>query len=164
MIKNGKLFGKINLIDAGVILLIMVLLVAGTLKFKTFNKKIEASAVGTITYTVIINNVRDYTAGAFVSGDTVFDSGTNVNIGTIRNVEAKTALIAKNLADGTVKMIENPYKKDVILTIEVPGTASDTGYFANRSIELKIGSEKNIETRYATTLGKIGSIEYNEGV
>ena len=134
------------------------------MKFKTFNKKIEASAAGTITYTVIINNVRDYTADAFVSGDTVFDSGTNVNIGTIRNVEAKTALIAKNLADGTVKMIENPYKKDVILTIEVPGTASDTGYFANRSIELKIGSEKNIETRYATTLGKIGSIEYNEGV
>ena len=105
MIKNGKLFGKINLIDAGVILLIIVLLVAGTLKFKTFNKKIEASAMGTITYTVIINNVRDYTAEAFVSGDTVFDSGTNVNIGTIKNVETKAALVAESLADGTIKMM-----------------------------------------------------------
>lgn len=164
MIKNGKLFGKINIIDAGVVLLIVALLIVGTLKFKTFDKKIDASATGKITYTVIIKNVREYTADAFVSGDTVFDSGTNVNIGTIRNVEVKTALVAKNLANGTVKMLENPYKKDVILTIETPGTASDVGYFANKSIELKIGSEKNIETRYATTLGKIGSIEYNEGV
>lgn len=164
MIKNGKLFGKINIIDAGVVLLIIVLLLVGMLKFKTFDKKIDASATGKITYTVIIKNVREYTVDAFVSGDTVFDSGTNVNIGKIVKVETQNATIAKSLANGNVKIIENPYKKDIILTIETPGTASQVGYFANKSIELKIGSEKTIETLYATTLGKIGSIEYNEGV
>ena len=72
-------------------------------------------------------------------------------------------MIAKSMVDGTVKVVENPYKKDVILTIETPGTVTDLGYFANKSIELKVGSEKNIETLYATTIGKIGSIAYSEG-
>lgn len=163
MVKNGKLFGKINIIDAGVVLLIVALLVVGTLKFKTFDEKIDASNMGKIIYTVVIKNVREYTAEAFTSGDIVFDSGTNVNIGKVVKVESSNATLARTLANGNVKIVENPYKKDITLTIETLGTASQVGYFANKSIELKVGSEKTIETLYAITSGKIESIEYSEG-
>ena len=163
MIKDGKLFGKINLFDAGILLLILALIVAGITKFKTFNQTVDASDLGTIIYTFEIPNVREYTAKAFVSGDSIYDSGTNVNIGVIRKVESKPAMIAKSLVDGSVKMIQNEYKNDVILTIETPGSVNNVGYFANKSIELKVGSEKEVETRYAISSGKITSINYNEG-
>lgn len=163
MIKDGKLFGKINLFDAAILLLLLALIIAGISKFRTFNETVDASELGKITYTFTISNVRDYTANAFVSGDSVYDSGTNVNIGTIKKVEAKPARTAKSLADGSVKVLENEYKNDIILTIETPGSVNDIGYFANKSIELKIGSEKEIETRYAISSGKITSINYNEG-
>lgn len=163
MIKDGKLFGKINLFDAGILLLVLALVIAGISKFKTFNETADSSNIGNIMYTFEIYNVRGYTADAFVSGDSVYDSGTNVNIGVIRNVETRPAKIIKTMADGSVKVIENEFKKDVILTIETPGTVNNVGYYANKSIELKVGSEKEIETRYATTSGKIASIKYNEG-
>ena len=163
MIRNGKLFGKINLFDAAIVLLLVILIIAGVSKFKTFNETVDASDLGKITYTITIYNVRDYTANAFISGDSVYDSGTNVNIGVIKNVEKIPAQSIKTLVDGSVKILENKYKNDVILTIETPGTVTDVGYYANKSIELKVGSEKEIETRYATTFGKITSINYNEG-
>lgn len=163
MIKDGKLFGKINLFDFGIILLIIALVIVGALKFRTLDRTVDASTPGKITYTVKVNNVREYTWNAYASGDSVYDSSTNVFIGTITNVSATPAKTFSQLQDGKVKKLENPYKYDVVLTVETPGTMTDAGYYANKSIELKVGSEKNIETRYVKTMGKIGSIEYSEG-
>lgn len=163
MFKNGKIFGKVNLLDGTVLVLVIALLIAGALKFRTFNKTVDSNSNGKVVYTFIINNVREYTLSAFKSGDNVFDGMTDVNIGHIIKVDAKDANIINALADGTTILSDNPYKKDIILTIEAPGSSTSTAYFANKSIELKIGSEKNIKTLYAETAGKIASIEYIEG-
>ncbi len=163
MIKDGKIFGKINIFDFAILILIVALILVGTLKFRTLDETVDSSKLGKITYTVLINNVRDYTINAFASGDAVYDSASDVNIGVITDVNATTSKSFSAIQDGTIKEIENPYKYDVTLTIETPGTVTDAGYFANKSIELKVGSEKNIETLYAKTLGKIGSIIYSEG-
>lgn len=163
MIKDGKLFGKINIIDFGIVVLILALIIAGSVKFKTFDEQIDAGSLNTITYTFYVNNVRDYTAKALMSGDKVFDSATNVYIGTIKNVEVTSAKVEKELLDGKTILAENPYKIDILLTIETPGTVTNTGYFANKSIELKVGSEKTIDTKYATTVGRIRSIVKSEG-
>ena len=160
MLKNGKLFGKINLFDALIVLLIVILILVGTLKFKTFDKAVDSNSNGKIIYTFLINNVRNYTLNAFQSGDSVFDSLTDINIGKIINVEAQNARIIKSLENGKTIIAENPYKNDVILTIETPGSDTNNAYYANKSVELKVGSEKKIETRYATSSGRIGSIKY----
>lgn len=162
MFKDGKLFGKINLFDFAIVILVIILIIAGATKFKTFDKTVDASAMGKIQYTFLIKDVRSYTADALESGDAVFDSATNINIGTITNVKKEPAKVTKSLADGSTKIFENEYKNDVILTIETPGTMSNTGYFANKSIELKVGSEKEIETLYMTSLGRVASISYIE--
>lgn len=163
MIKDGKLFGKINLFDAAILFLILILIVAGILKFKTFNKTANGDAsLGKITYTMIINNVRDYTADSFVSGDAVYDSGTNIQIGNITNIATRDARIIKSLVDGRTEIVENPYRKDIILTVETPGTSTENGYYANKSIELKIGSEKKIKTLYSVTTAEISSLIYEE--
>lgn len=164
MLKNGKLFGKINLFDAAITILIVALIFAGATKFKTFNESVDASEMGNIEYTMTIYGVRDYTADAFASGDKVFDVGTNVNIGTIKNIARKPAQTYRAMQDGIIKSIENEYRCDVTLTIVVPGTVTDTGYFANKSIELKVGSEKSIETLYASTYAKITSVKYSENI
>ena len=163
MIKDGKLFGKINLFDFGILLLIVALLIVGTLKFRTLDKMVDASTPGKIIYTIEVNNVRDYTVNSFQSGDKVFDSLTSVYIGDIKKVESFPAKIEDALENGDTKLLENPYKADLVLTIETPGTVTDVGYYANKSIELKVGSEKTIETKYVKTLGKVSSIEYIEG-
>lgn len=162
LVKNGKLFGKVNLFDVAVILMILFLVIAGFTKFKTFNKAVDGGSMGKVIYTFIINDVRNYTSKAFASGDSVFDTMTDINIGKIINVETRDARIVKGLATGKSIVTENPYKNDIILTIEAPGSVTDSAYFANKSVELKVGSEKKIETLYATVSGKIGSIVYTD--
>ena len=57
-----------------------------------------------------------------------------------------------------------PNKYDLVLVIETQGTIDNSGYFANRSVELKVGSEKIIETLYAKSTGIITEIAHeNEG-
>ena len=66
------------------------------------------------------------------------------------------------MSDVKTIVAENPYKKDIILTIETPGSSTNNAFFANKSVELKVGSEKTIETLYTTTLAKVRSITYSE--
>ena len=163
MIKEGKLFGKINIFDFLIVVLIIALVAVGFLKFRTFNNKVDTSSKGKIKYTYIINNVRDYTLKALQSGDTVFDTLTDVNIGKITNIDVRDARDIKSLENGESIVSENEYKKDIILTIETPGSSTSDAYFANKSIELKVGSEKALETLYAAVHGRIASIVYSDG-
>lgn len=162
MMKNIKLFGKFNLFDITILILIIALVIFGTVKYRTLDKAVDTSTSGNIIYTILISNVRNYTVDAFIIGDMIFDSGTNVNIGKIINVESRPAKLVKTLEDGTAKVLENEFRNDMILTIETPGSSTNEGYYANKSIELKVGSEKEVETKYAKTYGKISSINYNE--
>ena len=163
MLKNGKLFGKVNLFDAAIIILVLILVIVGISKFKIFDSTVDSNSSGKIKYTVLINDVRDYTIKALQSGDIVYDTTTDINIGKITNIESRNAKTIKSLASGQAIVAENPYRKDIILTIETPGSNTNNGYFANKSIELKVGSEKKIETLYTMSMGKISSIEYVEG-
>lgn len=162
MIKEGKLFGRINIFDFLIVVLVIALIAVGFLKFRTFNKTVDTDSKGKITYTYIINDVRRYTLDALKSGDSVFDSLTDVCIGKIVKIDSEDATNIDSLEDGKSIVSENKYKKDIILTIETPGSSTKEAFFANKSIELKVGSQKVVETLYASVNGRIGSIVYSE--
>ena len=162
MFKNGKLFGKINMFDALILIIVVALVVAGITKFRTFNQTVDTSLPGKITYEFLISNVRDYTLKSFQSGDEVYDEASKINIGKIVSIDSRDAKVIKSFADGSTEIVQNPYRKDVILTIETPGSETENAYFANKSIELKVGSEKKIETLYASSYGKISKISYEK--
>lgn len=149
---------RINIIDLLVVLVVILLIVAAYVKFGKYNVKTEDSSQETITYTVDVYSVRDYTAMAYQSGDTVFDSLTGVNIGIIQDVQMTDAITYETAENGTLVKATNPYKKDLVITIETPGTVENNAYYANKSIELKVNSQKAIETKYAKTTGTISSI------
>jgi hypothetical protein len=156
MTENKK--KKINIIDLLTVLVLILLIVAAYVKFGKYNVKTEDSTQGTLLYTVDVYSVRNYTAMAYQSGDIVFDSLTGVNIGVIQNVEMTDAVTYEPAQDGKLVKAINPYKKDLVITIKTPGTVENNAYYANKSIELKVNSQKAIETKYAKTTGTISSI------
>ncbi len=149
---------KFNIIDAAVLLVIVLVIWGASIKFGKYNVKTDKSSEGTILYTIDITNVRDYSLQAYQSGDTVFDSLTGVNIGTIQKIESADAVSYENREDGKLVKVVNPYKKDIVLYIETPGTVENNAYYANKSIELKVNSQKAIETKYVKTTGIISNI------
>ena len=156
---------KFNIIDISVIILVLILVLAATVKFGNYNKTTDETAkIDTIDYKIKISNVRNYTVDAFVIGDTVYDNQTNVEIGKIIEKEVTDAKGYEVIKSGKIVETKVPNKYDLVLVIETQGTIDNSGYFANRSVELKVGSEKIIETLYAKSTGIITEIAHeNEG-
>ena len=63
------------------------------------------------------------------------------------------------MENGTAVKTEVPGKYDLKLKIETEGMINTSGYYANKTVELKVGSEKTIETKYVKSTGRIASIE-----
>lgn len=156
MSKKG--FFKINIVDLLVVLVVIILIIAASVKFSKYNTKTEESSETTILYTMNVLNVREYSAEAYKSGDAVYDSLTGVNIGIIKDVTQAEAVTYEITEDGGLSKITNPYRRDLVLYIETPGSVENNAYYANKSIELKVNSQKAIETKYAKTTGTISSI------
>lgn len=150
---------KFNIIDISVIILVLILILAATVKFGNYNKTNDDTAkIDTINYKIKISNVRNYTVDAFVIGDTLYDTQTNVEIGKIIDKEVTDAKGYEVIKSGKIVETKVPNKYDLVLVIETQGTIDNSGYFANRSVELKVGSEKIIETLYAKSTGIITEI------
>ena len=158
MIKDGKIFGKINIVDFFVLLVVVLLVLGAIIKFGKFNNKTEESSNEIIEYKIEVKSIRDFTVKAFESGDIVYDSQTGVNIGKITNVETVPAETYEIMENGKTELVNNTDRYDMTLTIETPGTVETDAYYANKTIELKLDSEKKFETKYAKTTGKVSEI------
>lgn len=159
MFKDGKIFGKINIIDFTVVVVVVLLIACACLKFSKFDKKSDDNTLSqTIEYKMMVKSIRNYTLDAFEVGDIVYDSQSKVEIGKIKNIESIASTSYENLITGEVAELENPYRYDVNFTIETDGVVTSEAYYANKSIELKVNSTKAIETKYAKTTGTITDI------
>lgn len=139
---------------------IITLIIGAVLKFGKFNSNSNENIAQTIEYKLEVDNIREYTVDGIKSGDMVYDSQTGVNIGTITNVEVTNAKTYESTSTGETIIVTNPYKYDMVLTIETPGSITESSYYANKTIELKVDSTKTIETKYVKTTGRF--IEINE--
>ena len=153
---KGKI--RFNIVDFLILLIFVVVIFAAFSKFNKYNEKTEESSETTIYYTIDVNNIRDYSVDAYKIGDAVYDSLTGVAIGTISKIEATNAITYESSEKGEVVKVTNPYRKDVVLYLETLGTIESNAYYANKSIELKVNSQKAIETKYIKTTGIISNI------
>ncbi len=150
---------KINIIDLAVILLVIALIFTAYLKFGVYKHTKTDAEMSKIEYTFKISNIREYTANALKVGDIVYDEQTKLAIGTITAIDVKNSVNAVDTSEGKIVIAENEFRRDVTLTIVTYGLETDKAYFADRSVELKVGSEKKIETLYVKTTGMVMSIK-----
>lgn len=151
---------KINILDLSVILIVLLLIFAASVKFKNYNAEDgENSRLEKIEYVIRVGNIRKYTADAFEIGDNLYDSQTNVMIGKVIAKEIEPTTIYEKIENGELVKSEIPERYDLTLLLETDGSVTQDGYYANRSVELKVGSDKQIETLYAKTTGRITSIQ-----
>lgn len=162
--KNGKLFGKISIIDLFVILAIVGLILGTIYKF-TSSKTDVGTEDSLITYTLKIHGVSEHTVKYYQEeGLLCFDkkmSPTNP-IGTIIKAWSEPYKEVADTNSGIVERKEVPGRITIYIEVETQGLETDTGYFAGGTYELKAGSEVFLVTKYAdaiATVEKINSVE-----
>ncbi len=157
--KKGKLFGKINIIDFCVIIIIIVLAAGAVYKFKFMDKTSNNTAMQPVTYTVKVEKVRSYALDNIEVGDILFDKTSGNAIGTISNVESEPATDYVEMDDGSIVKGNVENRINIILTVDADAVKNESGYFVNRTYELLIGSQKKFMTKYFECDGYINSIQ-----
>lgn len=157
MDKNGKLFGKVSILDIFVVLLV-VGVVAGTIYRYTSERTNMLFADATINYTLRISNVREFSLENYHVGLRAYHHITNELVGTIIGVRSEPVYDFLENVLGELHLVQRPDIINIYLDLEVVGMETDTAYLINGTHELNVGSDLRLRTRYITVTGTIDDI------
>ncbi len=156
--KEGKLFGKVSIIDIFALILVVVMALGIYMKFF---RTVETTAVEncTIEYEYKVTDVRMYSVTALKQSEKIFDEKTKEYMGEIVNVEYTPSIQKAELSDGRVVMTEAPDKYDAVVKIRVKGGVNSAGYFTEENKSICAGSKCITKTKFAKTEGEIISVK-----
>ena len=159
--RDGKLFGKVSIIDIVVIALVIVLAL-GVYKMFADDSSAVVTSSEKVECTFIIKNVRSYTADALAKKGALYDKVSKEYVGEITDVKVDDGLYQINMADGSFKQVVPEDRYNVYVTVEFDGKASDNGYYTAANKYLGAGTSLGITTKYAeceSTVYSISSVE-----
>lgn len=156
--RNGRLFGKVSIIDVLVVLVVLVMAVAMYVK----NNTLQASKTGEdskipITFVVEAENIPLNVVDAVRVGDKVFDKDRTSGgaIGTITDIEIMEAGRTAALDNGTYVRMKNESARNLIITVEGAGTIEDGRYAINQIYEIGVNAARNFCTNYTIFTGSV---------
>ena len=160
--KNGRLFGKISIIDVLVILVVAVL--AAALAFKGGQTQTGATSSNIpITFQVRVNGVRTYVADAIREKDLIYDLDNDSGgaLGEIVSIEVLPGPGSRiaSFYDGTREYAPMEDSVNLLLTVEGKGVISNNRYLINRVYNLGVNSNRNYYTAYAQFIGTVTGIQ-----
>lgn len=156
--KKGRLFGKINIIDLCIILLIVSAVAVTLIKFNAAGNGGNTEKNTEIVYTLKVASVRDYTVNQFVEGDNLYDDETGKYIGKIVSVEKKPDMVYVVKADGTYAISEKPERYDAYITVSANGSINEKGYFAEGIRQISNHSTVVISNKRFKTTSTVDSV------
>lgn len=160
MDKNGKIFGKVNIIDLVAILIVVLAIVGITIRFTSIAAE-NVNQKAHFTYVVEIEDVRIYSVNALKKMGTATDKQGNV-IGEITNVEYDKMVRQHVNENGEPVKVTTPLRYVAKVTLESEGKDTDSGYFVGENTELSVGSSITMYTKYSNCSGKIVKVEKQE--
>ncbi len=156
--KEGKLFGKISIVDILVVLAVAVMAFGVYTRFFVGNEKVE-TASSHIEYKLKVQGVRMGTVEALDEyKGKIYDTETKEYLGDIVSVEYSDAKTAHAVTNGQLRETTLPDKYDVMLTVRVDGSINDMGYYTANNQALAAGSSYVFESKAAKSTGRIYDI------
>lgn len=122
--EKGRLFGKLNLFDLVVILLVIVGIIGMATRLISTDR--ETAEMKTATYQIEITSAQECFKTAYKVGDTLYEGDTL--LGTVTAVEVTPNKAVQLTADGTPKEIESKLACDIKLTFTTEQFHNDGGY------------------------------------
>ena len=156
--KNGKIGGKVSIIDIAVILIILTV-AAGILV--RYGSRVTASVQSEeeFRYVLKIESVRQYTVDALNKKGALTDKKSEKDMGEIVDVKVEGATRESVTASGEVTYAPLPDYYTCYVTIDAHGKESDENYVLDDTTELSVGRIVDLYTKYVKTSGIIMSVE-----
>jgi hypothetical protein len=148
--KDGRLFGKISVIDVLVILVVVILAVALNLKSELTPTSTTVPSTP-IYFEVLTEAIPNYVADNIEVGDILFDKdqSTGGAIGVITAVERLPGTRSVNMTDGTMTLVDVEDFCIMRIEVESSGQIVSGKYNINRIYNLGVNASRNFYSKYA---------------
>jgi len=158
--EKGKLFGKISIVDIGVLLLIIALLGGVYYRYFVIDRDNNAAKFDTLEYTVVLaEGVRQQSVDAIIIGADIYDVKTDTPMGKIVGKEVIPAVEQLTKADGAVVWAEKPERFNVRIKIQVPGIETKYGFRANGRLDINREQQQVLDTQMIVMETKIADVK-----
>ena len=161
MDKNGKIKGKVSIVDILVILLIIVVVAGIAVRYGSrITNSVKSDKQ--FEYVLKVENVRQYTVNALQKKGKITDKKSEKDLGEIIDVRVESAEMQTVTASGAVLFSELPDRYTCFVTILGNGKESDDNYILNDTTELSVGRNIDLYSKYVKTSGDIESVKVAE--
>lgn len=157
--KDGKLFGKISVIDLVAVLAVIVIACGAAVRFSGSGSRVPAASGEPMECVTEVKNIRRYNVDALKKGGSVFDRTTKEYIGEIVDVTEKPGTTMLLLADGTYKEVPVEGRYTAYVTISFHGKEGDGGYYTDTNRQMCVGSTLNMNAKFSqceSTIVEVG--------
>ncbi len=161
--EKGRIFGKINIID----LVVIIVLVAAAVWFgySMFGKNLEqdvAERQEETEITVVTSGIRATTAEAIAKGGKIFEFKTGAQIGEVIDVKTEPARVWLVQGDGKWVQVESEDRVDAFVTIR--GTARiGENVITMNGVEIRVGGSLGLKTKFVVFQGHVMLMDLNLG-
>lgn len=127
--KNGKLFGKINIIDFSIVILLLIATVFVVYKTGLLSpKKVAAASGEKIKVVLYQEEIPSYVPENVKIGDPVTEKLANVGFGNVTDISTDASVSWGKTSDGVqVKSTKDGYSS-VVITTEAAGSINSNGF------------------------------------
>ncbi len=161
MDKNGKIFGKISIIDVFAIILVLAVVIGIGVRYGA-KATMAVQSSEQFECVVEVANVREFTVKALEKGGIITDKKSEIELGEIISVETQQADFQSTTADGRIITTMLPERYNCIVKIKANGKVSDDAYIMDDSNELSVGRTIELYSKYVKTSGEIKSVKMLE--
>lgn len=149
---------KINVIDIGVILIFILFIVGLCIRFSGTTNTASVNNTVDIEYTVVVENIRNYTAEALKKSNILTEQKTGAIIGEIISVQTENDFDEEKGTDGKLYKAQIPNRYRCTLVLKSPVQKMNDRYFATDTTEVSIGKSFKFSTKYAECTGTVLSV------
>ncbi len=157
--QDGKLFGKISIIDVAAILAVVVLLVGLAIRLSG-NSGVTVSSGEELECVVLVKEVRQETVEALAKRGAVFDKTSKEYIGEIVGVASEQATEMVEMENGQYKEVPVDGRYNAYVTIAFTGSVSDAGYYTASNKQISVGGSLEMNAKFSQCEGKIRQVRY----
>lgn len=157
--KNGRLFGRINLFDIFVILIIISLLAGVYFVFIREDDNITKENVKVVYALQLEETWKALYIDAFSPGEKVYFKESDIYIGTIVDVIAEDAWEYESDVNGNWQYRKTEDFYEITLIIEADAVKSGDGYIVENNWNAFNGTSIEFSTRRYTIIGQVKSLE-----
>ncbi len=158
MDKNGKIFGKINLIDLLVIIALIAAVFGIGLRFIS-KAAADAKNETSFRYVIKVEGIRDYSIEALQKKGKLLEITSESDMGDIIEIKSEPQTRQHITDAGVAVEAEIPERYNAYITVDSKGKESDDKYFIGNEYELSVGTTMNVFTKYVNSSGRVTKVE-----